>query len=355
VGIPVLLLLLGAVCPPAPSCAANWPQDDDFIWAGRLTAQQAQAAEDKLKTDSDNFALHAQLVEYYFGEMVRSPSDVLEEKREQHIFWLIEHHPQSRAAGSPTAGIQPRGSMGSIDSYQHCKQLWLQQVDDHAGDARVLRNAAQFVMLEEKKLGRDLLERAWALAPGDFYTAMILAQSYRAERMLAGTPEERAALSQKALAIRELALEKNAGMQRSYLLADTALDALDAGETPKAEQYATELLQNSGGSKSDWNYGNAIHKGHIVLGRVALRHGDLEGAKQHLIAAGETPGSPQLDSFGPNMTLAKELLEKGERDTVVAYLESCRKFWKMGGDKLEGWVAAVKSGGTPDFGANLLY
>ena len=62
--------------------------------------------------------------------------------------------------------------------------------------------------------------------------------------------------------------------------------------------------------KSDWNYGNALHKGNIVLGRIALERGDIAGAKEHLLAAGQTPGSPQVGSFGPNTTLAKELLEK---------------------------------------------
>jgi hypothetical protein len=34
-----------------------------------------------------------------------------------------------------------------------------------------------------------------------------------------------------------------------------------------------------------------------------------------MTAAWETPGSPNLDSFGLNMSLAKKLLEKGERDS----------------------------------------
>jgi hypothetical protein len=52
---------------------------------------------------------------------------------------------------------------------------------------------------------------------------------------------------------------------------------------------------------------------------------------------------------------AKEPLEKGERDVVLAYLQSCAKFWKMGTDSLQSWVATVKAGGIPEFGGNLLY
>jgi hypothetical protein len=107
--------------------------------------------------------------------------------------------------------------------------------------------------------------------------------------------------------------------------------------------------------KNDWNYGNAWPEGNVVLGRLALERGDLAGAKEHLLAAGQAPGSPQLDSFGPNRTLAKGLLEKGEPEVVLAYLQSCGKFWKMGREKLQAWTATIKGGGTPDFGSNLHY
>jgi hypothetical protein len=50
-----------------------------------------------------------------------------------------------------------------------------------------------------------------------------------------------------------------------------------------------------------------------------------------------------------------QLLEHREVDAVLAYLEQCRVFWKMGGDRLDAWVQEVKAGGVPNFGANLRY
>jgi hypothetical protein len=55
------------------------------------------------------------------------------------------------------------------------------------------------------------------------------------------------------------------------------------------------------------------------------------------------------------MTLAKDLLEKGERDAVLEYFMLCRKFWKMDHGKLDQWIQEVMDGKNPDFGANLLY
>jgi len=74
-----------------------------------------------------------------------------------------------------------------------------------------------------------------------------------------------------------------------------------------------------------------------------------------LMTSATTTGSPQLNSFGPNMSLAQDLLVQGERDAVLEFFARCRSFWKMGQKKLDEWTATVKGGGTPEFGANLLY
>ena len=105
----------------------------------------------------------------------------------------------------------------------------------------------------------------------------------------------------------------------------------------------------------DWNYGNAVQDANLVLGRIAVKDGRVDEAKQYLLAAGNSPGSPQMNSFGPNVSLAKDLLEKGERDVVIQYLELCRKFWKMHGGSLDQWIQEIKDGKIPDFGANLVY
>ena len=55
------------------------------------------------------------------------------------------------------------------------------------------------------------------------------------------------------------------------------------------------------------------------------------------------------------MQLAKGLLEKGGREVVIEYFKRCRKFWKMGQEKLDRWTKEVESGIDPDFGANLLF
>ncbi len=143
--------------------------------------------------------------------------------------------------------------------------------------------------------------------------------------------------------------------QRKYFLPKLAKAAWRAGAMDKASKYAQELLDTVGSPKPDWNSGNAIHDGNMVLGLVALNAGNVPQARQYLLEAGKTPGSPQANSFGPNMSLAKELAQKGEKETVLEYFALCRKFWKMGGERLDQWSDTVRANSIPDFGANLVY
>src|SRR5260370_18202826 len=101
--------------------------------------------------------------------------------------------------------------------------------------------------------------------------------------------------------------------------------------------------------------GRAIHQGDLVLGRLSLRSGDCEKAKLHLLESGKTKGAPELGSFGPNMMLAKELLECGERDAVIQYLKLCSLFWQTDDPRPKHWIHEIQPVQIPDFGANLNY
>jgi hypothetical protein len=107
--------------------------------------------------------------------------------------------------------------------------------------------------------------------------------------------------------------------------------------------------------RKDWNYGNAIHKANSALGRIALRNGDKAAARKFLLASVDSKGSPQMNSFGPNMVLAYEMLDAGEQAAVLEYLAACRVFWKMGEESLNVWEEMIRAGKKPRFGSNMLY
>jgi tetratricopeptide (TPR) repeat protein len=196
---------------------------------------------------------------------------------------------------------------------------------------------------------QSLLHVAYSLRPGDPDIAKILSGVYRRIRACGDHPEPiKRELARKALAMGEQSLNTSP-IDRFYRLDDVAEVALEAAEFDKAGAYSQELLDTAPNYESNWNYGNAIHNGNLILGRIALQSPDLQRAGEYLLKAGETPGSPQLDSFGPDMSLAKELLETGQRSVVIKYFDLCARFWESGQDRLRRWRVDVEQGRVPDF------
>lgn len=142
-------------------------------------------------------------------------------------------------------------------------------------------------------------------------------------------------------------------LDETTLLEYKASEAINQGDLERAEELGRQRLEGAP-SEDHWDYGNAMHYGHLILGHVALRQDDVRRAKRELLLAGRTSGSPQLDSFGPNMSLARDLLAVGEDDVVLKYLDLVQAFWDFDEDVQE-WARQIRSGEIPDFGANLLY
>jgi hypothetical protein len=107
---------------------------------------------------------------------------------------------------------------------------------------------------------------------------------------------------------------------------EKAKSAINANNTKAATKYALQMLKENTDRKV-WYYGNVFHEAHQILGLAALKEGRTSEAKKQLIEAGKTPGSPQIDTFGPNMVLAQQLLLKGEKQVVIEYLDLVAKFW----------------------------
>ncbi len=254
-------------------------------------------------------------------------------------------------------------------------QLWLEQVESHPRNTNILRNASQFFLINDSEKSEALLKQACELEPDNPEWPERLGRVFapmqsKASRTQINTQLQRAFQElQRAERMRDksqtgLNSDDPADVQKfqQWLMRRTnsilAKAAYDAREFQVAKNYATELLNLAASSDvGDFfrNDGNAIHHGNLILGQVALQTGDLDQAKERLILNARIYGSPQLDSFGPNMSLAKELLERGEREVVLQFFMLCAKFWELGSDRLAEWIRQVRAGELPVFGANLRY
>ncbi len=283
----------------------------------------------------NDVALRARALEAYLLE--RSPE--ARAARARHALWVIAKAPEAPIAGLPYAQLD---RILDRDTYPKGQDLWLSHVAKEPVAADVLWNAAQYFFIHDKERAAELLKRGMQLEPTQPRWKENLAHLLTLSESVAG---ERAG---DALELRESALVDTEEDGRSYALQGLAETALQAGQDAKARAYAEELLALSERPQGEWNRGNAVHEGNRILGHLALRSGDVEGAKEFLLKAGATSGSPVLNSFGPELTLAKDLLAKGERETVIQYLEMCRRFWKKTDDQLGEWIAEIRAGGTPD-------
>lgn len=342
-----IALLVGLMWTLGPVTSLVASDVDDYrmaIEGSRISAEEAAQLEEALAERPDDYSARVQLLGYYFLQQ----AEAAQETRRKHVMWIIQNHPGAKLAGSPYLQLN---SIRDTGSYERARDLWLQQIEFHAHDPQVLGNAARFFLLHDRERAEDLLKKAQSLDPANPEWAQQLGNLYALDTNRKSA-ESRKGAADQSLEQLEAALAVADDTQRRAMLPQAAKAALEAEDLDLARSYAVELLEPT--DESSWNYGNAVHHGNLILGRLALKSGDIELAKLHLIEAGKTTGSPQLNSFGPNMTLAKELLEKDERQAVLEYFALCGKFWPHY-DRLEAWAGEVEAGRIPHFGANLSY
>lgn len=328
--------------------------DDEFdlsvisLQTKMLSASDVEKLEKNIETYPGDLVSRLKALGWYSRNRFKSQS--ARKGRYKHILWLIKNLPDYDLDHNFDTDLDPHLDE---DAYYKARQLWLKQVSNHKANTVVIGNAAKFLLLYDREEAEKLYKQAIELEPDNPMWPERLGHLYNL-RLIGKSGNSKTQASTHALEQLEKSLElSTTERNKFYKLADLAKTAFKAGKISKANDYAEELLSLSVKYRGDWNYGNAIHHGNIVLGRIAFKSGDIEKAKQYLLKAGETSGSPQLNSFGPNMMLAKELLEKNESQIVIQYFELCGIFWEMGQDRLTDWTDKVNKGVIPDFKTSL--
>ena len=321
------------------------PQDlrQEASKGGRLSATEAQMLEKQLAANPQSLGTRAQLLGYYYGKRRSNPR-----RHAEHLLWFIRNAPESEVLDSSPAHIFP---MFNADGYLEAKRAWQRLVQEEPENVAILRNAASFHRRSDATLSATLLQRAEALEPSNPEWARQLARLHWREARI--FPEARdSGGAARALADFERAYELSEAGDHADLMPDLALAAFAARDNEKARGYAMVMLEAPPNRR---DRGDSIHYGNLVLGHVALSEDNVAEARARLLAAGRMRGSP-IQRFGaPDMTLAKALLERGESETVLKYLELCFDFWQAGEERLKDWIALVEAGRIPDFGPHLMF
>jgi hypothetical protein len=132
------------------------------------------------------------------------------------------------------------------------------------------------------------------------------------------------------------------GISIALVVASFRIDAA-AWKLKFNSAYAEKLLRENPGS------GDAIYTGNLILAQAALDKNDIASAKTLLLQAASTPGAHTIEQNGLDVSVARVLFDRGERDTVAEYLNRGRKLWPQGAQIINRWQTAIRAGRRPNF------
>ncbi len=201
--------------------------------------------------------------------------------------WVAKGEPYSVAV---CQGSDPR------NHFREANAELLQATTNYRHDIRSEAKLDRLAKAAKAALEAGLDERAKAYAE----QALTLADRDRCINSVSKPSEARARLNAKS------------GVNEDF--GDRA--AQDFCDTPSSHWVA---LQTEG---------DAVATSDLVLGRLALLHGDVNRAEMFLLQSGRLKVGRQSSHFGPNMTLALELLKRQRSETVLRFLDEWSQVWQ---------------------------
>lgn len=306
-----------------------------------LSDDDGAALEARVREDENDVDARVRLVGFYFLRLTPE----CHRRRAEHVVWLATHRPDIglEGFGYIQADAAPEG-------HEAACRAWIQATERAGVAVDVLKNAATFLGFNRPEQAEPILRRAAAMEPDKGVWRERIAQALTKRARWTDDPEERRLHARAAILELEIALSfEQADWEALGLRIVLTEAAVLAEDWKRARETAERVLVDNETCTRTFEYGNAIHWANITLGWAALADDQVTAAAGYLHAAGMTPGSPQLDSFGPDLDLAEALLQRGERAAVSAYLAACARFWDGQEALLERWRTSIERGELTSF------
>ncbi len=308
---------------------------------------EAERAENLLRESPGDLSLRISLIRYYHAQYA---DPEVRSQRVPHVLWLIENHPAHPMAGDVRARLHP--AVNGTD-YDSGAALWKQHADYQPGNPVIMANAGRYLAARDRDAAISFLQRAADLEPANPEWPLELSAQRKlaAAALRAERPERARELFAAALADLEMAQERADDRERRFsILTRLPEVAMEAGKPVEAGDWAQKLLGKAEMFPTrDRNRANAEHSAHTTLGRIALQNGDTLSAGRHLLLSAQVRGSPELNSVGPSLVLARGVLALGETDAVITFLHLCGNFWVAGRPDLDRWTEEIRRTGVSDF------
>ncbi len=329
-----------------------------------ISSDDVVIMEMKLREDPNNSDIRNALIDYYYWSIdARNKEDM--SKFRSHLLWLIRHNPESAVLGK----IGPIGSfILSPDDYTKAKNIWMLQIQKHGKNENILANAAKLFEYNDREIAKGIYIKLKEKNPNCSKWPRRLANIYRREYYFK-SDHDRKKYAKNWLGELETALKIEKNSWRRYSLyreiADVSLilnDVLKAMECiSQMELLSDKIKKNnyaiSGKEKciiyqyDGFDKDDVLHSTYSILGRIALANGNISLAKRYLLDSAnemlkKRKGECELEQ---DLRLAKYLLKKGERDSVVQYLKLCKKIWKNRSKDYDAWIKLINQNTMPNF------
>ncbi len=137
------------------------------------------------------------------------------------------------------------------------------------------------------------------------------------------------------------------GRAQMISLVELSLFAVELGDYDRAKKYAEQAQSLRPGASE-------LHDLLAVQGIVALSEGNLVKAICYLresinVCLTDEYASLSCSVRAPNVMLAENLLDRGEREEVEEYLLKCQDVWEHQRKELATWVGTIRNGERPEF------
>ncbi|MDP3506490.1 MAG: hypothetical protein Q8T09_00740 [Candidatus Melainabacteria bacterium] len=299
-----------------------------YLAGTKLNKQAADELEQKLSIDPRDELSRLKLMGYYPGRAIWHRKD--REKAMGHELWFVQNNPSHPELRFPHCSVVAGADQ---DLYEILKSAWMEHVTEDCKDITILSHAAAFFTMRHKELAIQLIERAREIEPSNNKLLRDLAGIYSLG--LSGKHDE--AWLRRAYEVhKELAEAEPEAIRQVAAFANIALMIGDV-DTAKATAQKILAMHPAG-------YSPVMQDAHLVLGRVFLKQGNIELAKNELLASGDRP----------QFNLANELISIGETQVVCDHLWRSLPAWKVGKVQLLLWILQLRLGAKPKLRGTLL-
>jgi len=337
-----------------------------------ITPAEAKRLEAKLALDPNDTKARSSLITYYSDlsggrRASAKPSPTLSTLA-KHRIWFIENQPEL-GDDEFFAFRYARRDPASAD-HLAIKSAWLRQIEANKLNAAIVVNAAKYLANTEKEktAAISLLEDAAKRLPDDL-AIFITLQSMFHEPIVYTTAvdakpdatrlRKELEYGQRALIILKSERSESRDSARKDLLIDLAQEAIKIDESETAAKLARELILDFGQNDASLGYDEAAHVGNTILGRLELAKGNKDKAIDHLMISIRAPLRKRDGWLSEvNLTLARDLANAGERDSVIEFLKLCEDlpYLKKEAElyaeqikKIKLWQVELKAGKVPSF------